>query len=155
MGCCHQQQKRRKGHKAPQSTEPESYLEVAMEEATSPYGVGLRKTIRIQWPKIWKNSRIEIGNGRRISFWNDVWIGTTKDGNDWEIDNLTDFFNSLEQVNSLNTNEDSLQWLKAKNGKFTTKSAYRHLDRPAAMLLSWPWKMIWKVKIPHKVACFT
>ncbi|WMV49660.1 hypothetical protein MTR67_043045 [Solanum verrucosum] len=23
------------------------------------------------------------------------------------------------------------------------------------MLLPWPWKMIWKVKVPHKVACFT
>lgn len=53
--------------------------------------------------------------------------GTTKDGNDWEIDKLTDFFNSLEQANSLNTNKDSLQWLRAKNGKFTTKSGYRHL----------------------------
>jgi len=32
MGCCHQQQKmRRNGYKAPQSTEPESSLEVAME----------------------------------------------------------------------------------------------------------------------------
>lgn len=34
--------------------------------------------------------------------------------NDLEIDNLTDFYYSLEQANNLNTNEDSLQWLRAK-----------------------------------------
>ncbi|KAG5570630.1 hypothetical protein H5410_060396 [Solanum commersonii] len=62
--------------------------------------------------------------------------------NDWEIDNLTDFYNSLVQANNLNTNEDRLRWLGAKNWKFTVKSVYRHLDRPAAMLLPWPWKMI-------------
>lgn len=75
--------------------------------------------------------------------------------NDWEIDNLTDFFNSLEETNNLNTNGDSLQWFRAKKKKLSTKSAYRHLDRSAAMLLSWPWKIIWNVKILHKVACFT
>ncbi|KAG5577332.1 hypothetical protein H5410_057466 [Solanum commersonii] len=47
--------------------------------------------------------------------------------------------------------EDSLQWLRANNGKFTIKSAYRHFDRPAEMLLPWPWKMIWKINVPHKV----
>jgi len=160
-----------------------------IKQVRSPYGVGLWRTIRNQWPKLWGNSRIVIGNGRRTSFWNDVWVGQyplmqlypviynlnqqkeatvadVRDNqgwnlsfrrmlNDWEIDSLTDFYNTLEQAINFQPNEDSLHWLKAKNGKFTVKSAYRHLDRPAAMLLPWPWKMIWKVKVPHKVACFT
>lgn len=71
------------------------------------------------------------------------------------IDNLTNFWNSLEQANNLHNNEDNLHWLRANNGNFTVKSVYRHLDRPAAMLLPWPWKKIWKVRVPHKVACFT
>ncbi|WMV38535.1 hypothetical protein MTR67_031920 [Solanum verrucosum] len=75
--------------------------------------------------------------------------------NAWEIDKLADFYKSLEQANNLDTKEDSLQWLRANNGKFTIKSAYRHLDRLAEMLLPWPWKMIWKINVPHKVACFT
>ncbi|KAG5577611.1 hypothetical protein H5410_057745 [Solanum commersonii] len=158
-------------------------------QARSPYGVGLWRTIRNQWPKLWGNSRIVIGNGRRTSFWNDVWVGQhpliqlypviynlnqqkeatvadVRDNqgwnlsfrrmlNDWEIDSLTDFYNTLEQAINFQPNEDNLHWLKANNGKFTVKSAYRHLDRPAALLLPWPWKMIWKVKVPHKVACFT
>ncbi|WMV18963.1 hypothetical protein MTR67_012348 [Solanum verrucosum] len=158
-------------------------------QVRSPYGVGLWRTIRNQWPKLWGNSRIVIGNGRRTSFWNDVWVGQypliqlypviynlnqqkeatvadVRDNqgwnlsfrrmlNDWEIDSLTDFYNTLEQAINFQPNEDNLHWLKAKNGKFTVKSAYRHLDRPAAMLLPWLWKMLWKVKVPHKVACFT
>ena len=44
-------------------------------QVRSPYGVGLWRTIRNQWPKMWGNSRIIIGNGRRTSFWNDVWVG--------------------------------------------------------------------------------
>ncbi|WMV38737.1 hypothetical protein MTR67_032122 [Solanum verrucosum] len=75
--------------------------------------------------------------------------------NGWGIDNLTNFYSSLEQANNLHNNEDNLHWLRANNWKFTVKSAYRHLDRPAAMLLPWPWKIIWKVRVPHKVACFT
>ncbi|WMV36275.1 hypothetical protein MTR67_029660 [Solanum verrucosum] len=75
--------------------------------------------------------------------------------NDWEIDKLEDFYKSLEQASNLDAKEDSLQWLRANNGKFTIKSAYRHFDRPAEMLLPWPWKMIWKINVPHKVACFT
>ncbi|WMV40396.1 hypothetical protein MTR67_033781 [Solanum verrucosum] len=158
-------------------------------EVRSPYGVGLWRTIRNLWPKIWRNSKIDIGNGRKTFFWNDVWVGQhslkqlhleiynlnqqkeatvaeVKDNkgwnlsfrrrlNDWEIDKLEDFYKSLEQASNLDAKEDSLQWLRANNRKFTIKSAYRHFDRPAEMLLPWPWKMIWKINVPHKVACFT
>lgn len=41
--------------------------------------------------------------------------------NDWEIDNLTDFFNSLEETNNLNTNGDSLQWFRAKKKEIINK----------------------------------
>ncbi|KAG5593376.1 hypothetical protein H5410_043890 [Solanum commersonii] len=44
-------------------------------EVRSPYGVGLWRTIRNLWPKIWRNSKIDIGNGRKTFFWNDVWVG--------------------------------------------------------------------------------
>lgn len=44
-------------------------------DVRNPYGVGLWRSIRNQWPKIWGNSRPVIGNGRKISFWNDVWVG--------------------------------------------------------------------------------
>ncbi|WMV44031.1 hypothetical protein MTR67_037416 [Solanum verrucosum] len=44
-------------------------------EVRSPNGVGLWRTIRNLWPKIWRNSKIDIGNGRKTFFWNDVWVG--------------------------------------------------------------------------------
>ncbi|KAG5577333.1 hypothetical protein H5410_057467 [Solanum commersonii] len=27
------------------------------------------------WPKIWRNSKIDIGTGRKTFFWKDVWVG--------------------------------------------------------------------------------
>lgn len=99
-------------------------------EATSPYVVGLWKTVKIWWPKIRRNSRIQIENGRRASLWNDVLVdqyplkqldpviynlnqqkeATVSDVrdnqgwnlsfrrrlNDWERENLTVLFNSLD-----------------------------------------------------------
>ncbi|KAG5596218.1 hypothetical protein H5410_037450 [Solanum commersonii] len=70
--------------------------------------------------------------------------------NDCEIDKLADFYKCLEQANNLDTKEDSLQWLRANNGKFTIKSTYRRLDRLVEMLLPWPWKMIWKIKVTRR-----
>lgn len=60
----------------------------------------------------------------------------------------------MEQTKDLTVEEDVLHWLKSKNGKLTVKAAHGHFDRQTVMLAPWPWKMIWKVKIPHKVAYF-
>ncbi|WMV11476.1 hypothetical protein MTR67_004861 [Solanum verrucosum] len=46
-------------------------------EVNTPYGVGLWRTIRNQWPRIWNNSVINVGNGRKTLFWNDTWMGQT------------------------------------------------------------------------------
>ena len=39
------------------------------------FGVGLWKEIRKEWPQLIQNTSLALGNGRRISFWNDVWCG--------------------------------------------------------------------------------
>uniref|UniRef100_M1BGQ1 RNA binding protein n=1 Tax=Solanum tuberosum TaxID=4113 RepID=M1BGQ1_SOLTU len=106
------------------------------------------------YPMIYNLNQLEatVANVRDNQRWN---LSFRRMLNGWGIDNLTFFYNSLEQANNLHNNEDNLHWLRANNGKFTVKSAYRHLHRPAAMLLPWPWKIIWKVRVPHKVACFT
>ena len=42
--------------------------------------------------------------------------------NDWKIDCLTDFYNTLEQAINFQPNEDNLHWLRANNGKFTVQT---------------------------------
>ena len=39
------------------------------------FGVGLWKEIRKEWPQLIQNTYLAFGNGRRISFWRDVWCG--------------------------------------------------------------------------------
>ncbi|WMV20542.1 hypothetical protein MTR67_013927 [Solanum verrucosum] len=43
----------------------------------TPYERGLWRTIRNQWPKMWGNSMIKVGNSRKTMFWNDIWVGQT------------------------------------------------------------------------------
>ncbi|WMV10212.1 hypothetical protein MTR67_003597 [Solanum verrucosum] len=158
-------------------------------EVNTPYGVGLWRTIRNQWPRIWNNSVINVGNGRKTLFWNDTWMGQTplrqqfpdiyilnqqkmativevrnEQGwnlifrrflNDWEVERMTQFYNTLEQAKNLTCEEDKLTWKLEKDGKFKVKSAYKLLDTSTETKELWPWKMIWKGKIPHKVAYFT
>ena len=38
-------------------------------------GVGLWKEIKKEWPQLFQNTYFVLGNGRRISFWKDVWCG--------------------------------------------------------------------------------
>ncbi|WMV27001.1 hypothetical protein MTR67_020386 [Solanum verrucosum] len=75
--------------------------------------------------------------------------------NDWEVNRIVELLNILEQCKDLNTNEDNLFWNPDKQGKFSVGLAYRSSQRPGTHIGGWPWKMIWKVKIPFKIACFT
>ncbi|WMV13350.1 hypothetical protein MTR67_006735 [Solanum verrucosum] len=158
-------------------------------EVYTPYGVGLWRTIRNKWPRMWSNSVINVGNGRKTLFWNDIWVGQTplrqqfpdiyilnqqkmatilevrnEQGwnltfrrflNDWEVERMTQFYNTLEQDKNLTCEKDKLIWKLEKDGKFKVKSAYKLLDISIEIKELRSWKMIWKGKIPHKVACFT
>ncbi|KAG6675888.1 hypothetical protein I3842_15G128600 [Carya illinoinensis] len=46
-------------------------------ESRGTYGVGLWKYIRKGWCTFASNTRFCVGNGRRVSFWNEVWVGDT------------------------------------------------------------------------------
>lgn len=49
---------------------------------------------------------------------------------------------------------DILRWQGAKEGGVIVGATYRKLNQVDHQSYNWPWKHIWKVKIPHKVACF-
>jgi len=71
--------------------------------------------------------------------------------NDWEIPRMTDFINKIEQFSGLGI--DELWWKGDEKGTYKVSKAYRkmnHNQQPN----TWPWKNIWKTKIPYKVACF-
>ncbi|KAF3652347.1 hypothetical protein FXO37_17559 [Capsicum annuum] len=63
---------------------------------------------------------------------------------------FVEFYNTLAQSNGF-VEEGQLD----SQEKFSVKSAYKVLNSNNNQVECWPWKMIWKVKIPHKVACFS
>lgn len=75
--------------------------------------------------------------------------------NDWEIDKFTEFYRVLEQFNGTNASQDLIMWQGNGQEKFSVRSAYKEYNISNNQIGCWPWKMIWKVKIPYKVACFT
>nr|XP_033515677.1 uncharacterized protein LOC117280127 [Nicotiana tomentosiformis] len=58
--------------------------------------------------------------------------------NDWEIDRLAEFYNTLEQFTGLSTNVDSLLWGGSAQGKFTVMSTYKELTSPIIRLVVVP-----------------
>ncbi|WMV37951.1 hypothetical protein MTR67_031336 [Solanum verrucosum] len=68
---------------------------------------------------------------------------------------VASFFGTLEQFKGTSTEADCLIWLRNKENKFTVKAAYRVLTTSNNQSGTLPWKMIWRGKIPHKVACFS
>ncbi|WMV26903.1 hypothetical protein MTR67_020288 [Solanum verrucosum] len=74
--------------------------------------------------------------------------------NDWEIPRVTEIFRSIDQFSGLEIGRDRLQWLGNSKGIFKVGAVYKKLNHPNLQLLKWPWKHIWKAKIPYKVSCF-
>ena len=105
-----------------------------MKEITTPYGVGLWRSIRTLWSEFKTKIKIKVANGAKTDFWKDEWhesgrlenlfpdihalVSPTKDYlefwtphgwrfnlrrhlNDWEIQRVADFLNTIEQFNGL------------------------------------------------------
>jgi hypothetical protein len=154
------------------------------------HGVGLWKNIRKGWRLFCSYTRLILGNGSRVRFWDDVWCGEVplkdafpvlydiacdKDAHvadhlvvvsgvyqwdisffraahDWEVDVLASFFSLLYSTRVNCDGEDQLRWYPSHKGKFDVRSFYKALVCKEA--IHFPWKSIWRTKVPLKVAFF-
>ncbi|WMV38316.1 hypothetical protein MTR67_031701 [Solanum verrucosum] len=71
--------------------------------------------------------------------------------NDWEMTFVAAFLNTVPQNLNLTEERDSLVWKVDSKGIFTVKSAYKDLTGTNTQEIGWPWRMIWKTKVPHKM----
>ncbi|WMV55259.1 hypothetical protein MTR67_048644 [Solanum verrucosum] len=74
---------------------------------------------------------------------------------DWEVARLAEFYGTLDHFGGLKEGEDTLRWIHHSKGIFTVSSTYKNLNQMGTQLRFLPWKLMWKVKIPYKVAVFT
>jgi len=139
------------------------------------HGVGLWENIRKGWSLFRSYTRLILGVGSRIQFWDDVWCGEMplkeaflvlydiardKDAHvsffraayDWEMDVLASFFSLLYSSRVDREGEDQLWWSPSHKGKFDVRSFYRALACKEAV--HFPWKSIWRTKVPLKVTFF-
>ena len=99
---------------------------------------------------------VEILSGldsRGVREWNITFV---RDFNDWEVDVVAEFFQFLHShmvpITAPNVAPDGLRWKPCKDGVFASRSFYYALiDRRG---VRFPWKSIWRVKAPSRVAFF-
>uniref|UniRef100_A0A2N9H9T4 Reverse transcriptase domain-containing protein n=1 Tax=Fagus sylvatica TaxID=28930 RepID=A0A2N9H9T4_FAGSY len=72
--------------------------------------------------------------------------------NDWEVDDVASFFHILHSKPPIREDDDRVQWVLKKNGVFDIRSYYQALC--GNMGMTFPWKGIWGVKAPCRVAFF-
>uniref|UniRef100_M1DJF6 CCHC-type domain-containing protein n=1 Tax=Solanum tuberosum TaxID=4113 RepID=M1DJF6_SOLTU len=72
--------------------------------------------------------------------------------NDWEMGNIVAFHDTLAQFSNLTREEDKVVWKIGSKGVFSVKSAYKDLNQSNSndRMELWPWRMIWRTKIPNK-----
>jgi hypothetical protein len=71
---------------------------------------------------------------------------------DWEADVLASFFSLLYSSRVNYDGEDKLWWSPSHKGKFDVRSFYKALAFKEA--IHFPWKSIWRTKVPLRVAFF-
>jgi hypothetical protein len=72
--------------------------------------------------------------------------------NDWELDQVVTFFSLLHSHTPRGDEVDKLVWGPSRKGIFDSRSFYHVLHNPPE--ICFPWKSIWRVKAPPRVAFF-
>ncbi|XP_060209904.1 putative ribonuclease H protein At1g65750 isoform X3 [Lycium barbarum] len=96
----------------------------------------------------------------------DSTVASNRDGNiwdirfrrnlqDWELGEIFDLFKSLERFPVNSQTPDSLKWGESSKGVFSVKASYNRMNTIDVLTDPWPWKLIWKTKLPTKIKCFT
>ncbi|WMV15559.1 hypothetical protein MTR67_008944 [Solanum verrucosum] len=118
-------------------------------KVTPPYGSSVPLSQR--FPDLYDLCQMQQATVAEL--WNDQgWnLHLRRNLNDWEMCRITEFLVTLAQFSNLSQEEDSLVWNVGSKGCFTVNSTYEDLNTVDIEEVEWPWKMIWKTKIPYKV----
>ncbi len=83
-----------------------------------------------------------------------VWdICFTRNFNDWEISTVADFFQLINSHIPSGAGMDVWRWKRTSHGLFYTRSFYSALY-VTPQTAPFPWRSIWGVKVPRRVAFF-
>ncbi|OIT06678.1 mediator of rna polymerase ii transcription subunit 6 [Nicotiana attenuata] len=74
---------------------------------------------------------------------------------DWELGSLLTLLGRLGTFTMNKQSPDRIRWVGCESSRYSVKMGYRHMCEHNGIIDSWPWKLIWKTKLPTKVICFT
>ncbi|CAN4081537.1 unnamed protein product [Withania somnifera] len=133
----------------------------------TPHGTGLWKGIRLLWDAFSLNTSLQAGNGEHILFWKDKWLGfnplkdtyprlfplaTNPDST--VAENRED--NSWNLILRINLNDREIEdFLALLNCLQDSPEGYFTLSSKKNLIDQWPWKLIWRTKLPPNVISFS
>lgn len=121
----------------------------------------LRIQFLFTWSTVWK-----IGHGYTISYWNDAWcglprntvnVGAIQEGHislrdAWPRRHLIDVLQGTGEIDPFTADKDAILWKWCKSGTYSASSFYRIISTAGKII--WPFKYIWKAKVPPTVKIF-
>lgn len=107
--------------------------------------MGLWKNIRSPWGTFQGHDHLVVGTSQ----WNIDFIRATQD---WELESITEFSAALYSASIPGGTGDKMHWTHSKKGIFSVNSFYQKLTN--SRMSMFPWKSIWKMKVPSKAAFF-
>lgn len=75
-----------------------------------------------------------------------------RDLHDWELSTISDFFKLIYSMGHLTAQRDRMQWRSNDSKNCTVRVYYKILTSQANV--PFPWKNIWRSRVPSKVAFF-
>ena len=85
-------------------------------------------------------------NARALQFRRDI--------QDWELNELLRLLSKLSDFKVNPQVKDKLEWGDSKDRTYTVKRGYDNLCSNKELIDKWPWKLIWRTKLPIKVIGF-
>ncbi|WMV31905.1 hypothetical protein MTR67_025290 [Solanum verrucosum] len=92
-----------------------------------------------------------ISQYREDNVWNLI---LRRNLNDWELEEVFSLMATI-QTSAINSQRrDKLIWRHSRDGSYTVKACYLQQSSKKTVIDQWPWKLIWRTKLPPKVICF-
>uniref|UniRef100_A0A2N9FJQ0 Reverse transcriptase zinc-binding domain-containing protein n=1 Tax=Fagus sylvatica TaxID=28930 RepID=A0A2N9FJQ0_FAGSY len=129
---------------------------------TGTYGVGLWKFIRFgplksAYPELYRIARAKdafVADNFQCRGDSIHWEVTfSRLAQDWEMESFSFFLELLYSFTGTGSGEDKVCWKPAQSKSFQVKSYYKSLTTNGEECF--PWKSIWKAKVPPRVAFFS